>query len=710
MPPKVVNRRGLTVNYSVDRIKEVLAFCSSNLDVEILELESAIGERVVSGVTTTQQIQNNAIQSALVLADKTKNRDWLVVAGRLNLWDLNKQINSERPKDCRDCFLTTLKYQVEVLNNYTNVFSYYSDTEIKNFGDFVKQLGNIDKFDYAGSQLLRERYLLRHEKPEEMFAVCALLLASKAPSGGDKVALAKEFYLALSTLKISLATPFLANLRTNNPNLSSCFILTVDDSLESITEAITEIAKISKQGGGVGVNISRIRSRGSIVAGVEGASGGVVPWIKIINDLMVAVSQVRSKRLGAATVALDVWHADIVDFLDLQTENGDLRRKAYDIFPQVAIPDAFMEAVQQDSDWHLFDPYLLSKAGIDLYNSFGDTFESRYKTAVRLVPHKTLKAKDLYKLILKTQIETGLPYLFFKDTVNSQSVNDGIIPSANLCVESYSPVSDDTTHCCNLISLNLAELLELEDWSYYCRLSVLMLNAAFSLTVTPTAKAKNHNDRLKTIGIGVMGVVDYLAYHGEDYSQNSAKKIFSEILNSVVRASSEVAEFNQQPYPNYKKENWISWLEGKIQKDTLDRVAKYGLANGQLMAIAPNTSSSLLGGCTASLLPAYDTYFTNKDGQGSLPVIARYAKEKQWHYATAKNTNSEKVIDFVSTAQVYIDQGISMELSFDLNDSTFNAKKMADTIFKAWEQGCKAIYYVRTVQKSNTSQCSSCAN
>jgi ribonucleoside-diphosphate reductase alpha chain len=311
---KVINRKGNTVEYDVDRIKRMIENCCIDLPnpVNPLNLETLLHTRIVDGVTNTQELQNNLIEAAVTLATSPETSAWLQVAGRLNLADLKKQIDSDRPDNCQNSLFEVIKYQVEKGNYCGDILLRYSEDDINAFEHLTKKYrDSYDQlFDYAGSQVLRKRYLLPCEKPQEMFSLCALWLA---PEDRDVLG-AVEIYHALASLKISLATPLLSNLRTNAPNLSSCFITTVDDNLDSITKTLGDIAKISKQGGGVGINLSRIRSRGSSVAGVQGASGGVTPWIKLVNDMMVAVSQVKSSRLGAATVAIEVWHKDIYEF------------------------------------------------------------------------------------------------------------------------------------------------------------------------------------------------------------------------------------------------------------------------------------------------------------------------------------------------------------------------------------------------------------
>ena len=270
----------------------------------------------------------------------------------------------------------------------------------------------------------------------------SMMLALNEKEGETRVEIVKEFYNALSLRKLSLATPILANLRIPDGNLSSCFITAIDDNIESIFYNIDSVARISKNGGGVGVNVSRIRAKGSMVNGYYNASGGVVPWIRIINDTAVAVNQ-QGRRAGAVTVALDTWHLDIETFLELQTENGDQRGKAYDIYPQVVCSNLFMKRVKNNETWTLLDPYeIRKKYGIELCELYGYEFENLYEKIENdpnIKLKKVLSAKELFKSIMKTQLETGMPYIFFKDRANEVNHNShmGMIGNGNLCMKSF---------------------------------------------------------------------------------------------------------------------------------------------------------------------------------------------------------------------------------------------------------------------------------
>jgi ribonucleoside-diphosphate reductase alpha chain len=594
--------------------------------------------------------------------------------------------------------------------------------------------------------MLSERYLLDCELPQEAFLTCALLLASVEEKPENRLQLTHQIYLAIAQRKISLATPILGNLRTPNGSLSSCFIVAMEDNLESIFSEITNTARISKNGGGVGVNVSRIRATGSWVMGKANASGGIIPWIKLLNDTAIAVNQ-GGRRAGAVTVGVDIWHLDVPEFLEMQTENGDQRRKAYDVFPQLVIPDEFMRRVVDKSEWTLVDPYQVrTELGIELAELWGGKFEDAYKLiedslGTKITLYKKVNARELFKDVMRTQIETGMPYLAFKDTINRANPNkhDGYIPGVNLCCESFSNVTPSkTAHCCNLVSLNLANIDTLADLSKMCCLAVRMLDNTIDLTYPPIDNAKNHNDKYRTIGVGVTGLADWLAKRKLSYKDfTRISDLFENISYFCTYASMELAK-NRGHYQAFSNSEWS---QGKLlgakpveyfssnasQPERWHQLAKsiqqFGIRNSHITAVAPNTTSSLIQGCTASVLPVFKRVFTEKNSKGAISNCPPFIKDFFWYYQENQNLDQKIVVQAIAEMQKWIDTGISMELLFNLNQGVYfpdepnralTVKEIYETLILAWESECKAVYYVRTVQKDNFQEsdnsCSSCAN
>jgi ribonucleoside-diphosphate reductase alpha chain len=736
---QVVKRDGSWANLDISRIRYVVEWACSGLESNHLALEAGLTTRLKQGITT-REIQDNLINCALQMCSLDEP-DWRYVAGRLHIWSLWKDTQVVRGYDYGN-YPQTVKTLLAG-GQYDTRISLYSESELREAGSWIEPSWDKD-YDYAGAVLLTRRYLLKNELPQEAFLTCSLLLASvEVPE--KRLQVAKSFYQAIASRKISLATPILANLRVPNGSLTSCFILGVDDNLESIFAEITNTARISKNGGGVGVNVSRIRSTGSWVMGKSNASGGIIPWVKLLNDTAIAVNQ-GGRRAGAVTVSVDIWHLDVPEFLEMQTENGDQRRKAYDIFPQLILPDEFMRRVLAKEDWTLIDPYEVeSNLGIELAKLWGDEFNQAYaliesQLDQKIFLYKKINARELFKTIMRSQLETGMPYLAFKDTINRANPNQhqGYIPAVNLCTESFSNVSPGKeAHCCNLVSLNLANL-EDREIPAICAIAVRILDNTIDITFPPFEAAKEHNNQYRTIGVGAMGLADWLAKRKLNYeSLEIISNLFEEIAYWSTNASMELSQ-QRGTYQAFSGSTWsqgllinakpVAWFEHNSKSP--ERWAKlsqdikiHGIRNSHITAIAPNTSSSLVQGCSASILPVYSRFFYDKWAQGTVPIAPPFIRDSFWYYPENKTLDQKKVVKAVATIQKWIDTGISMELLFNLNqgvyfaeepDLALSAKDIFDTLVLAWQEGCKAIYYVRTVQKDDFKDseggCTACAN
>jgi ribonucleoside-diphosphate reductase alpha chain len=736
---RVIRRDGSTTSLNIGKIRDVVEWACEGKKVNSIALEAGLTTRLRDGITT-REIQDNLINCALEMCSP-EEPDWRYVAGRLHIWSLWKDTLVVRGYQYGN-YEKTVKTQVKN-QLYDERILIYSEAELKEAGSWINPDWDID-YDYAGALLITSRYLLKNELPQEALLTCSLLLAT-VEEPANRLPWAKKFYQAIAQRKISLATPILANLRTPKGSLTSCFILSIDDSLESIFSEITNAARISKNGGGVGVNVSRIRSTGSWVMGKANASGGIIPWIKLLNDTAIAVNQ-GGRRAGAVTIGVDIWHLDVPEFLEMQTENGDQRRKAYDIFPQLVITDEFMRRVITKAEWTLVDPYeVRTKLGIELAELWGEEFEEAYRLVEanldrEIVLYKKINARDLFKSIMRSQVETGMPYIAFKDTINRANPNkhDGYIPGVNLCTESFSNVTPDkTAHCCNLVSLNLANI-DREEIESNCQIAVRILDNTIDITNPPFDNAKNHNDKYRTIGVGAMGLADWLAKRKLSYNNLSEiSNLFEEIGYWCTYSSMELAK-ERGAYQAFLGSEWsqgkligakpVAWfLNNAVQPQRWQQLAediqRFGIRNSHITAIAPNTSSSLVQGCTASVLPVYSRFFYDKWAKGTVPIAPPFIEEAFWFYPENKNLEQQQVVKAIGTMQEWIDTGISMELLFNLNEGVYfpaepnrclTAKDIFDTLIMAWELGCKAIYYVRTVQKDNFREsddsCSSCAN
>lgn len=753
---RVIKRNGESAPLDIAKIRKVIQWAAEGLDINPIKLESSLGFHFRNNMTTGE-IHETVIETSLRLTS-IEEPDWRILAARLKLVDFYKRVHLARgiPYEYRyPSYCATVRDFVAKGIYAPVLLEKYSDKELHKAGQFLKQEYDYD-YDYAGISLLIKRYMLEYnsqviEMPQEALLTIALLIEQNQPAL-VRLQRVRDTYSMLARRKISLATPILINLRRPNGNLSSCFITAFDDDTNSIFHTFEQVGQISSGGGGVGVSISRIRSHGARIRNSLGRAGGVVPNIRVVNDIALYFNQ-GGKRAGAVTVALDSWHLDIEDFLEIQTENGDQRRKAYDVFPQVVVTDRFMRAVENAEDWYLFDPHeVRSKYGYELADLWGDAFERALDhlyaevAAGRIELFEKVSAKGLYKQIMKVQIETGMPYIAFKDTINRANPNKhvGIIPCTNLCVESYSVVKpsligpqrfDGTTlcrdvepglvHTCNLVSINLANLDD-EELPAVCETSVRILDNCIDITDVPVAEGQRHNELLRTIGVGLMGLADYLARRDIPYASSADQvgKLAEAFAYHCTAASCHLAE-ERGAYPLYAGSEWS---QGRIlcrdqqwfgEHGTLDwnalfeRIAAHGIRNSHITAIAPNTSSSIVQGCTASILPIFSKFYIDNNSNGTVPIVPPFIKEKLWHYQESKHIDQRIVVDLVARMQTWVDTGISMELLFNLNNN-LTAKDIYETHMQAWKKGCKAIYYTRSIQKNSNvmtdkEECVSCA-
>ncbi|MGN0913775.1 MAG: ribonucleoside-diphosphate reductase subunit alpha [Alphaproteobacteria bacterium] len=756
---QIIKRDSTHQSYDFSKIQKTLDRAIKGFDLNQAPLIEKINQ-FIKNETTTKEIINYLTLTALSLTS-IDEPDWKNAAGRLKLFELYKQTAINRglnhsEKSLYHDFCGFVKNTVKC-GVYSSVLTEkYTDEELQEAGKFINPDFDL-LYDYAGINLLIKRYLCEYndkivELPQEMFLTIALLIEQNAPKN-IRLALVKDTYEKLADRKISLGTPLLMNLRRPNGNLSSCFITVMDDNRDSIFYVIDQISAISKFGGGVGCNLSRVRCKGARIKGIKNSSGGVIPWIRIINDTAVAVNQ-QGKRKGAVTVSLDIWHLDIEDFLELRTENGDQRMKAYDIFPQVVIPDLFMKKVENNEKWLLVDPNeVRTKYGKEIANLWGKDFEELYAQLYldaefgKLEMFKFVSAKELLKRLMKSQIETGMPYIVFKDTLNRYNPNkhDGIIVGTNLCTESHSNVrpteflpkrldgnkiisetQNGLVHVCNLVSINLANIDSDEELDSICQTSVRILDNAIDFTEVPILEGSQHNQRYRTIGIGAMGLADHLAKRNIPYiaSADYVDDLFEKIAIYNIRASINAAK-EKGTFGAYKGSDWDKGLilgkrqlefQGSKYKEEWNKIfsdlAKYGIRNSQLSAIAPNTSSSLIQGCTASVLPIYSKFFVETHGKGSIPNCPPFIKDKFWFYQENRNINQKTIIDIMSRINKWIDTGISIELMYNLNRN-IKAVDIYETIMDAWKKDIKTLYYTRTIQKDGSSveksECVSCA-
>jgi ribonucleoside-diphosphate reductase alpha chain len=727
----VEKRDGTKELYDVSKIKKSIQMAAEGQDVNPLELESKFNQFLKPGIKT-RDIQLNVIQHAIQLATPSAP-DWVNVAGRALAMDewANFDLRGKSFKEVVHHNVDKGFYTQELLDAY-------SDSDLEELGAAVKLSRDLD-YSYASLITAKKKYLGKAELNQHMHMVNAMRFG-QLESPDIRIKFVKDVYNALSQRKISLATPFLSNLRKGG-NIASCFIIAIEDDIGSIFDNIKRVALISKNGGGIGIFLGYLRAKGADVNGYENAAGTIVQWVKILNDTLVAVNQ-GGKRAGAGTIALPIWHNDVLDFLDMQTEHGDPRMKAYDVFPQITMPDIFMERDKNKGEWYTFCPFeVRKKLGIDVRGMYGPAFTEAYlkieqaaKSGKISITRKFDNARDLMKIIMRTQFETGLPYIAFTDTINEYNPNKGDnnghigIPCVNLCTESFSNVKpDELGHVCNLASIVLGNIRDFKELGKIAALTTKILDYGISLTNAPDAITAAHNSRYRTIGIGLQGLHDLLAREGLNFRDLDYIREISECVEfhaamSSVELAKRFGSFDAFEHSEWKNGNRVKQFRihesGNYDWALLQtEIDKHGFRNSQLTSPAPNTSTSIYMDSSASILPVYNAFFSEDNKNGKLVVAAKFLKDNPIAYAKTfpKHTATE-IIDAVAELQKFIDTGCSMELIFDQRKEDFNAKELYDAIHYAHSKGIKAIYYIRAIKKNATvdsttkeEDCGSCA-
>lgn len=707
---KVTKRNGTQECFKVEKIKKVVEWACEGLEVNPLALEAKFDEFLFDGISTNQ-LQANIIEHAKSLVSPEES-DWVFVAGRL------KTMNRWADTNSYEISFKEFIAEQKQLGIYTHpAFEVYSDKELDEIGEWVDKNYDLDH-SYASVLTAESKYLMDNECIQHMFAAEAMILAYiEKPE--HRMFWCKKFFERLRDRTHSLASPWLSNLR-NNGNISSCFIISPSDSLDSIFNNIKNAAMVSKAGGGLGYYLGFLRAHGSSLMGNDGAATGIIGWVKILNDVAVFVNQ-GGKRAGAITTALPIWHADISEFLDLQTEAGDQRKKAHDVMLQVTMHDLFMEMKDDaQSTWYTFCPFeVKTKLGIDLPECYDTEFREVYASCIEAADRKVLKVvrkfntKELFIKLMKVAFETGLPYIPFIDEINRNNPNkhEGNIYCVNLCVESFSTMKPDVfAHTCNLLSL-VTGRIKLDQLSNEAKIAVRMLDNGIELTSPPVKESEDHNNRYRTVGVGILGLADIIAREYKSFMDlNFITEIAERIEYGCVVGSIELAK-ERGAYPAFKGSMWDTGeMIAKFHKnsvcDDLDWLAlqheidKHGIRNSQMTSPAPNTTTALFMDAGPSWTPVYSAMYFEDNKDGPIPVVAMHLKSNPLSYA--KNITKFKPWDLtkvVGALQKFTDTGISAEYLMDKNQEGFSAKWLWDTWDQAWKNKTKAVYYTRTIKK-----------
>ena len=520
-------------------------------------------------------------------------------------------------------------------------------------------------FDYIGIQTIYDRYLLKDrngnvfETPEYMFMRIAMGLALNEKDKNQK---AIEFYKVLSSFDFMSSTPTLFNAGTTHPQLSSCYLSTVDDSLKGIFESLGDNAMLSKHAGGLGIDYTPVRSIGSSIKGTNGKSQGIIPFLKIVNDMVIAVNQ-GGLRKGSACVYLETWHLDIEEFLDLRKNTGDDRRRTHDMNTANWIPDLFMKRQMADKEWTLFSPDECP----DLHDLYGKKFESAYEKYEEKAKNgeiknfKVVSAKKLWQKMMTMLFETGHPWITFKDACNVRSPQQhvGTVHSSNLCTEITLNTSEDEIAVCNLGSVNLKNhltknsygsiILDIPKLEKTISTAMRMLDNVIDINYYPVDKAKKSNMRHRPVGLGMMGFQDCLYEMRIPYDSHAAVE-FADAATEAVCYFAYLASSNlAKERGTYKTYDGSLWSKGILPQDTInmlseqrggwvdcdksetigwfnviDSIKEHGMRNSNCVAIAPTATISNITGVSASIEPTYQNLYVKSNLSGEFTIINEY--------------------------------------------------------------------------------------
>ena len=740
----VIKRDGRKESVKFDKITARIEKLSYGLNTEFVKTIE-IAKKVIDGLydgVSTQELDELASETAATLT--TKHPDFATLAARIAVSNLHKTTSKS--------FSSTMKRLYTYVNPKTGENASLLSKEV--YGVINKNAALLDSsiiydrdfsYDYFGFKTLEKSYLLRLdgkvvERPQHMLMRVAIGIHM------DDMDSVLETYNLLSEKWFTHATPTLFNAGTPKPQLSSCFLLTMkEDSIDGIYDTLKQCAKISQSAGGIGLSIHNVRATGSYIKGTNGVSNGIIPMLRNFDMTARYVDQGGGKRKGSFAIYLEPWHSDIFEFLQLKKNHGKEELRARDLFYAMWIPDLFMKRVESNSDWSLFSP----DEAKDLHETYGEDFEKLYeKFEKEGKARKTVKAQDLWFEILEAQIETGNPYILYKDACNikSNQKNLGTIKSSNLCTEIVEYTSPDEVAVCNLASIALNKFVK-DDLTYdhkklyeITKVITRNLNKVIDVNYYPVEEARNSNMRHRPIGIGVQGLADTFILMRHAFDSPEAKKLNEEIFETIyfgaMEASMEIAK-EEGTYKTYEGspvskgifqfDMWgiapssKRWDWTKLKRE----VKKHGVRNSLLLAPMPTASTSQILGNNECFEPYTSNIYTRRVLSGEFIVVNKHLlkdliKLNLWNesmkdrlmeangsiqgikeipddikllYRTVWEVSQKSIIDMAADRGAYICQSQSMNIH--MQDANFG--KLTSMHFHAWKKGLKTgLYYLRT--------------
>jgi ribonucleoside-diphosphate reductase alpha chain len=739
---QVIKRGGKKEGVSFDKITARIKKLCYGLDHNFVN-HLAITKKVIQGLydgVTTRELDNLAAETAATMA--TDHPDYSILAARIAISNLQKSTDKSFSK-----VMTVLYNYIDPKTNAKAGLigdeSYRIIMENKDRLDSAIIYDRDTNFDYFGFKTLERSYLMRAdgevvERPQHM------LMRTAVGIHGEDIDSAIETYDLMSEKWFIHATPTLFNAGTPKPQLSSCFLLsTTEDSIPGIFETLTRCAKISQSAGGIGLSIHNVRAQGSYIKGTGGTSNGIVPMLKVFNDTARYVDQGGGKRKGAFAIYLEPWHADIQDFLDLKKNHGAEERRARDLFYAMWISDLFMQRVKDDADWSLFDPNECP----GLYDAYGGEFEALYhKYEKEGKARKTMKAQELWFAILESQIETGTPYILYKDAANKKSnqKNLGTIRSSNLCTEIMEYTSKDEVAVCNLASISLPKFVENKKFDFeklrkIARTVTRNLNKIIDINYYPIPEARNSNMRHRPIGIGVQGLADAFIMMGHPFDSEGARLLNRQIFETIYYGALEESCAQAEKHGAYQTYEGSPVSQGQLQYDMWGvtptdlwdwnelkaKIAEHGVRNSLLLAPMPTASTSQILGNNECFEPYTSNFYTRRTLSGEFIIINKHLlkdlislnlwneemkqqlmvhngsvqkidsipQELKDMYKTSYELSQKVLIDMSADRGAYICQSQSLNLFVE----NPNFGKLSSMHFYGWQKGLKTgMYYLRS--------------
>lgn len=733
---QVRKRNGSLEPVDVNKIVRAVARCAADLDgVDPMR----IATRTISGLcdgATTDELDSLSIRTAAALISEEPNYSRL--AARLLSTVIDKEVANQDIHSFSQSVAAA--HRLGVIGDRTAQFV---TAHARKMNDAI-MVDRSSRFEFFGLRTVYDRYLLRHptdrsvvETPQYFFLRVACGLAT---TPDEAIAL----YELMSSLEYLPSSPTLFNSGTTHEQMSSCYLLDSPvDELDAIYDTYADIARLSKHAGGIGVAFSRVRSRGSLIKGTNGLSSGIVPWLKTLDSSVSAVNQ-GGRRKGAACVYLETWHADIEEFLELRDNTGDDARRVRHINLANWVPDLFMQRVEQDWMWSLFDPKVVPHL-VDLH---GEAFEQAYLEAEQAqLFARQISARQLYSRMMRTLAETGNGWMTFKDaanrTCNQTARPDRVVHLSNLCTEIIEVSSESETAVCNLGSINLGRLVTDGTFDFarlgeIVRVAVPFLDRVIDRNYYPTPRTAASNARWRPVGLGIMGLQDVFFHLGFAFDSPEARdlsrRISEEVYFHALWASTELAEASG-PHETFPETHTAA---GRLQFDLWDvepsepdrwislreRIAEHGLRNSLLIAIAPTATIAAIAGCYECIEPQVSNLFKRetlsgeflqintylvrelqtrglwteemrsriKRADGSVQEIDELPAEVKDRFRTAWELPQRSLIDMAADRGAFIDQSQSLNLFV----AAPNIGKLSSMYLHAWKRGLKTTYYLRS--------------